>query len=90
MSAGAYGYLMKDDPGDELKLAIKKIHEGKFYLSPSLADEFADEVLTAPRNNEISPFKGLTSWEKEVLHLIVEGLTSRAIAGRLCLSLAQV
>ena len=86
MSAGADGYLMKDDSSEELLLAIKKIQGGKTYLSPALVDDFADDVLVAHRNQQDSPFKGLTDREKEVLHLVVEGFTSRAMAEKLCLS----
>jgi DNA-binding NarL/FixJ family response regulator len=86
MSAGADGYLLKDDSSDELLLAINKIREGKIYLSPMVADDFADDVLAAHRNREVSPFKGLTDREKQVLRLVVDGLTSRAIAEKLCLS----
>ncbi len=86
MSAGADGYLMKDDSSEELLLAIKKIQEGKTYLSPALADDFTDDVLAAHRNQQCSPFKGMTDREKEVLHLVVEGFTSRAMAEKLCLS----
>ena len=86
MSAGADGYLMKDDSSEELLLAIKKIQEGKTYLSPALADDFTDDVLAAHHNRQSSPFKGLTGREKEVLHLVVEGFTSRSMAEKLCLS----
>jgi DNA-binding NarL/FixJ family response regulator len=86
MSAGADGYLMKDDSSEELLLAVNKIRDGKTYLSPILSDDFADDVLAAHRNQQISPFKGLTDREKEVLLLVVEGLTSRAMAEKLCLS----
>jgi two-component system, NarL family, response regulator NreC len=86
ISAGADGYLIKDDSSEELLSAIKKIQAGKTYLSPALADDFTDDVLAAHRNQQDSPFKGLTGREKEVLHLVVEGFTSRAMAEKLCLS----
>ncbi len=86
MSEGADGYLLKDDSSDELLRAIKKIKEDKIYLSPTIADEFTDDVLAALRNREVSPFKGLTDREKEVLRLVVDGLTSKLIAEKLCLS----
>jgi DNA-binding NarL/FixJ family response regulator len=86
LSAGADGYLMKDDSSEELLSAIKKMQEGKIYLSPAMAVDFADDVLAAHRNQQCSPFKGLTGREKEVLDLVVEGFTSRAMAEKLCLS----
>ncbi len=86
MSTGADGYLMKDDSDEELLLAIGKIRGGKNYLSPMLSDDFASDVLSAHRNQEVSPFQSLTKREEEVLQLVVDGYTSRAMAEKLCLS----
>ncbi len=86
MSTGADGYLMKDDSDEELLLAIGKIRDGKTYLSPILADDFASDVLSAHRNQESSPFQELTKREEEVLRLVVGGFTSRVMAEKLCLS----
>lgn len=86
MSAGADGYLMKDDSDEELLLAIKRIQNGKSYLSPYLSQDFADDVISAYRNNRNSPFETLTKREREVLNLVVEGHTSKIMAEMLHLS----
>jgi DNA-binding NarL/FixJ family response regulator len=86
MASGADGYLMKDDSDEELLVAIEKIRDGKTYLSPMLSDDFASDVLSAHRNQETSPFQGITKREEEVLKLVVEGHTSRVMAEKLCLS----
>lgn len=86
MSAGADGYLMKEDSDEELLLAIKRIRDGKSYLSPFLSQDFADDVISAYRNNRSSPFETLTPREKQVLNLVVEGHTSKAMADILHLS----
>ncbi len=86
MSAGADGYLMKEDSDEELLLAIKRIREGKNYLSPFLSQDFADDVISAYRNNRSSPFETLTPREKQVLNLVVEGHTSKVMAEMLHLS----
>ena len=86
MSAGADGYLMKEDSDEELLLAIKRIREGKSYLSPFLSQDFADDVISAYRNNRSSPFETLTKREREVLNLVVEGHTSKVMAEMLHLS----
>jgi len=86
MSAGADGYLMKEDSDEELLLAIKRIQDGKSYLSPFLSQDFADDVISAYRNNKSSPFETLTNREREVLNLVVEGHTSKVMAAMLCLS----
>jgi len=86
MSAGADGYLMKEDSDEELLLAIKRIQDGKSYLSPFLSQDFADDVISAYRNNKSSPFETLTNREREVLNLVVDGHTSKVMADMLCLS----
>jgi DNA-binding NarL/FixJ family response regulator len=86
MSAGADGYLLKEDSDEELLLAIKRIQDGKSYLSPFLSQDFADDVISAYRNNRSSPFETLTNREREVLNLVVEGHTSKVMATMLCLS----
>lgn len=86
MSAGADGYLMKDDSDEELLLAIKRIQNGKSYLSPYLSQDFADDVISAYRNKRSSPFETLTKREREVLNLVVEGHTSKIMAEMLNLS----
>lgn len=86
MSAGADGYLMKDDSDNELLVAIDKVLTGKSYISPFLADDFADDVISMYRNEKKSPFQELTVREKEVLQLVVKGLTSKQMAEHLHLS----
>jgi len=86
MSAGADGYLMKEDSDEELLLAIKRIQDGKNYLSPFLSQDFADDVISAYRNNRSSPFETLTKREREVLKLVVDGHTSKVMAKMLFLS----
>jgi DNA-binding NarL/FixJ family response regulator len=86
MSAGADGYLIKSDSDEELLLAINKIREGRTYISPFLADDFTEDVLGAYRNQEANPFKGLTKREKQILTLVVDGLTSKDMARKLNLS----
>ncbi len=86
MSAGADGYLMKEDSDEELLLAVKRIQQGKSYISPFLSQDFADDVISAYRNNRSSPFETLTKREREVLELVVDGHTSKVMAKLLNLS----
>lgn len=86
MAAGADGYLMKDDSDEELLIAIDKVLSGKSYISPYMADDFADDVITMYRTEKKSPFQELTKREKEILQLVVQGYTSRKMAEHLNLS----
>lgn len=86
MTAGADGYLVKDDTEEELLVAIRKIQSGKNYISPFLAEDFADDVINTYRKEKKSPFQELTRREKEILQLVVDGYTSRQMADKLGLS----
>jgi DNA-binding NarL/FixJ family response regulator len=86
MSAGADGYLMKDDTDDELLIAIEKVLAGKSYISPYMSEDFADDVISMYRTDRKSPLQELTKREKEVLQLVVQGFTSRKMAAHLNLS----
>lgn len=86
MAAGADGYLMKDDSDEELLVAVSKVLSGKSYISPYMADDFADDVINMYRNERRTPFQELTKREKEILQLVVQGLTSKQMAEQLNLS----
>lgn len=86
MSAGADGYLIKNDSGEEILQAIKKIRAGRTYIAPLLAEDFTEDVLNAYRNQAASPFTDLTKREKQILSLVVEGHTSKVMATILNLS----
>jgi DNA-binding NarL/FixJ family response regulator len=86
IAAGAHGYLMKDDSDAELLIAINTVKDGKTYISPQLATDVTDEVMTAFRGLCKVPFIVLSNREKQVLKLVVQGSTSRKIADTLGLS----
>lgn len=87
IAAGADGYLVKSETEQEIILAIHKIRKGNTYISPCLENDFAEEMLNTYRNPSSSKtFRGLTKREKQVLGLVVNGLTSKQIAANLSLS----
>ena len=86
MSAGADGYLVKSDSESELLLAVHKIRTGNTYISPYLLDDFTDDVVKAYRNQESATPDALTRREKQVLAMVVDGLTTREVAAELNLS----
>ncbi len=90
MSAGADGYLLKEDSDSELLSAIDIIMHGEMYISPHLAEEFTDEVIRSYREKGIFPCETLTNREIEVLKLVAEGLTSKEIAELLSISIRTV
>ena len=79
--AGASGYLLKEAACEEVITVVRTVHEGRRYLSPALAD-----FVPAVSGHARSPVDSLSTRERQVLQLVVEGKTSSEIARMICLS----
>ncbi|MBN2705059.1 MAG: response regulator transcription factor [Deltaproteobacteria bacterium] len=90
ISAGADGYLLKENSDDELLSAIDQIMHGETYISSTLAAEFSEDLMKFYRKNKKLPFEHLTNREREVLKMVAEGNTSREIGDLLYISLRTV
>ncbi len=92
LSAGAKGYLLKEDADKELFSAIEKVRQGKTYISPYFSEEIVDDLVQVGRGNAKSIFEidPLTTREREVLKLIAEGKSSKEIAHILSISVFTV
>ena len=89
LRAGAAGYVVKNAETSDLLAAIDAVREGSSYLSPSITQQVVD-VIARPGDSAPTGIAVLTDREREVLHLIAEGLSSKEIAVQLGVSLKTV
>lgn len=89
LRAGALGYLLKDTSSENLLNAIRAAARGESFLQPSVAAKVVSEFARlansapAPSTNEVEP---LTARERDILRLMVEGLSNREIADELVIT----
>ncbi len=96
LSAGANGYLLKQDAQEQLFAAIESIRKGKRYVSPKLSDEVIDiwaqtrcaYAGAVPGPNAMA--EPLTLREREILKLTAEGKSSKEAAALLGISFRTV
>jgi NarL family two-component system response regulator LiaR len=85
LQAGAVGYLLKNISAEELVAAVRRAASGQPSLSPEAA-----QVLITKVNQPPAAGSDITSREKEILALMVEGLSNADIAARLIVSQSTV
>jgi DNA-binding NarL/FixJ family response regulator len=87
LNAGASGYVLKKSAPSELITAIRTVHEGGSFLSPSICIKVVEEVRRkSGGDRKPAGYDSLTDREHEVLQLIAEGKTVREIAETLFIS----
>lgn len=86
LNAGASGYVSKDAALAEMVTAIRRIHAKGRYLSPTLAEQLAFDLL---QTESLSKSK-LTSLESNIAQMIASGKAVKVIADELGLSVSTV
>ena len=87
MKAGAYGFISKESPLEEITRAISVILNGKKYISESLAEKLAEDSFSGKSGN---PFNELSPREFEIVTLLLEGKTVTEISHALNIQTSTV
>jgi DNA-binding NarL/FixJ family response regulator len=80
LKSGASGYLLKKAATAELLAALKTVMGGETYLSREISSRFLKKFPLQRIAPSRSPLEGLTSRQREILQLLAEGQTTKAIA----------
>jgi len=87
---GAAGYVPKTATAEELVYAIRQVTAGAHYLSPSLSEREIQAYTQGADGVPYDAYATLTARERQVMHLVVEGHTSAAVASRLSIGTRTV
>jgi DNA-binding NarL/FixJ family response regulator len=90
LRAGARGYVMKQEPLDELLAAIRRVLGGGIHVSERVASRILSRLTGHPIAENGSPLERLTDRELEVFELLARGRTTRETAEALHLSIKTI
>lgn len=91
LGAGARGYLLKTDPARQIVAAIEALSEHKPYFTWNVSKTMLDSYLARDGGTDRPPILShLTSRERQVLQLLAEGRSNRAVSVLLGISVKTV
>ena len=90
LQAGALGYVSKETATERIFEAIEQVMAGRVYLSPEMSEKLLGRMVGGVPATDKTSMETLSDRELEVFELIGQGLTTRQIADRLCLSVKTI
>lgn len=86
LRAGAQAYVLKEADIDDLIKAIQSVKSGRRFLSAPISEEGIEHYLKQEEETPLKPAQRLTTRERQVLQMTIEGQSSNEIARRLFIS----
>jgi DNA-binding NarL/FixJ family response regulator len=86
LTAGASGFVLKDDPAEQLIAAVRIVAAGDALLSPAVTKRVIKQFVRVPRPKPPRELEELTAREREILRLIAGGLSNAEIGAQLYIS----
>jgi len=80
LKAGASGYLLKKAATAELGAALQRVMQGEIYLTREISNRLVKKFPLQQLAHQKTPLEKLTERQREILQLIAEGQTTKAIA----------
>ena len=90
LNAGASGFVLKDDPPEQLIAAVHTVAGGEALLSPEVTRRVIAQFSRMPRPTTPAGFDELTSREQEIFRLVAGGLSNAEIAEELVITESTV
>ncbi len=90
LSAGAKGYVTKQEFDENVLLAIRRVLDGELHMSAPLQRRLAAKYVFGKSLALDSPINALSARELQVFRMIGEGQSTRQIAETLCLSIKTI
>ena len=90
ISAGARGYMTKQEPLTQVLEAVARIFAGEIYISHNVTSQMALQLAGRMHDCRVPEIASLTDRELQIFELIGEGLNVRQIAGRLNLGTSTI
>jgi DNA-binding NarL/FixJ family response regulator len=86
LCVGASGFMLKDDPPEQLIAAVRTVAVGNALLSPAITKHVIRQFTRIPRAAPPKEFGELTEREHEILRLIATGLSNAEIGQKVYIS----